>query len=296
MTVPTQLEKTAAFLKKFAAEEPGFLAGLANKGMWGADGPFTQPAPGVTQQELIAANAARANDPEAMGDAATKSVTDDVSKALNAAQISGKPLPQSEIDRLNTSYGTGGKPLVAGKEAPGMVSNYLSALARGHVGTVAATGAAALLAGVLTYNMLKKKSKGNITQMPGQRKVADMPDPDEPTSEQRNAARPAEAAKNAPKPPGYMARAGSALKGLAKSKAAIPTAIVAALGGGAALGHSLASPTSKADLSGGKTWAGKNLSVSSGNDIGDAAIGVGAAGLGALGLYQLYKKIRGSDE
>jgi hypothetical protein len=257
--VPTQLEKTAAFLKKISASATDVLKdpqALYPGSM--APGEGVTPVPGT---QLRAGEGVRSLPPVK---------PDQRQLSLLDAAESRKPKPPGMLDR-------------AGK----LVEDHQFAAG-------AAAGATALLAGVLTYNMLKKK-QGKVTQMPGQRKVANMPDPDEPTSEERNAARQAEAAKNAPKPPGRLARGATAVKNFAKSKGGIATGLglltAGAGAGGYALGGDEGSPL---DASGGKTWAGKTLGVSTGSDIGDAAAGAGIAGLGALGVYKLYKMLRGN--
>lgn len=168
-------------------------------------------------------------------------------------------------------------PAEAAAKPPGMVSRALSAV-KEHPVAAAATGGAALLAGVLTYNMLKKK-KGV------QRKVAFDPAHDNADLQGASPAQPApRKSVDVAKTPG---KAGKAMK------AAIPAAIAATAGGAAgATGATLAAPAAPLDASKGGTWAGKNLGVSTGSDVGDAAAGAALATVGAAGLYQLYKKIR----
>jgi len=203
--VPTQLEKTAAFLKKIGAE--------------GTPSEVAAPAPPAAPP---------------------------VAPAQTVAQR-----------RLGVSTGS-------------------------NLGDAGVAGAAALLAGVLTYNMLKKKKGGKVTRMP-LRKAA-MEDNVDLTGSSPASPAPRKSVV-VPKDP---SKAGKAMR------TAVPAAVAALIsgGGGAALGSTLASAP-PLDASGGKTWAGKNLGVSTGNDVGDAAVGAGIVGLGAAGLYQLYKKIRG---
>lgn len=252
--MPTQLEKTAAFLKKMAAE------GVLNKGLWGPDAPFQQPAPAPSADEL----ATKLNDLSASPDTDQRALAENVQKGVLAKGTDS-----------DAARSAAGGLLGIKKEAPGFLSNVGAGLARGHVGTVAATGAAALLAGVLTYNMLKKKSKGNVTQMP-----------------LRKAAQTAPAA-------GMFAKIKDAAKGAyGKAKGVVeknPKTTAATLGaaGGAAVTQGVNSA-----VGGEKNLAekaGLPASFTTGSTGGDLAVAGGAAALGTLGLIALYKKLRGQS-
>lgn len=258
--MPTQLEKTAAFLKKIAAD-----GSVLNKGLWGADAPFQQPAPGYTQQEVVDAIKKMETDK-------SPDVQDSIARARQSIVEGGGADRPGVADTAAARLG------LKGKEAPGLMSNIGAGLARGHVGTVAATGAAALLAGVLTYNMLKKKSKGKITQMPGQRKAAQV------ASVGGTIARGMSKAKDAVK--GAFGK----VKGTVEAN---PRAAAAAAGaaGGAALTQG-----ANAALGGEKNLAeqvGLPAGLTTGSKGGDLAVAGGAAALGTAGPIALYKKLRG---
>lgn len=272
--MPTQLEKTAAFLKKMAAE--GILdSNWGGLGDQSTAGPFKQPAPAPTADEIASRHQeiAGSHDPD------QKALAANLQKGLLSGGMDNEGTRRAAGDMMGIK-----------KDAPGMLDNYAAALKRGHTGAVAGTaaaGAAALLAGVLTYNMLKKKKGGKITQMP-MRKAAYDPAHDNVDLEGSSPAQPkARDSVKVTKAPSKAA------KGV---KAGLPAAAAALVGGGGgfALGKGTSDKGTGADLSGGKTWAGKNLGASTGSDVGDAAVGVGAAALGGAALYQLYKKIRGA--
>lgn len=280
--MPTQTEKTVAFLNKMAAEEPGFmdrLGGLANKGLWGADGSFQQPAPAATEADVRAANDARAK--TMLG-----GKVDDGGMTQEVYQQLQKDNSPANVARLNQNYGIGGKPLVAPKEAPGFLSNLGAAYGRGHAGTIAATGAAALLAGVLTYNMLKKKK--NVKTADEFSTVGDLPEEDVK-----------------PIPKGYTStpdskpgKTPSRAAGMAR-KAALPAGLLAtgiAVGAG---GNEMLSNRG-ADAAAPEAPIGTNIglpaSMTTGSKGGDIAVGAGVAALGAFGIYKLYKALRGGGE
>ncbi len=268
--MPTQLEKTAAFLKKMAAE-----GSIIDKGLWGPDAPFQQPAPSVSQQELMDAASVGSRGPNAPNAGNSQNIIDQLTKAQTAA--AGKGVAQSELDRINDNYGPEtGKPAVAAKEPPGFMSNVRAGLERGHVGTVAGVGAATLLAGVLTYNMLKKKKGGKITQMPGQRKAASVWG-----SVKGLGTKAKDAAKGA-----Y----GKA-KGVVESHPKSTAAAAGAVGGGAAVGAANLATGGEKNLA---EQVGLPASVTTGSKGGDLAVAGGAVALGTAGLIALYKKLRGS--
>lgn len=106
------------------------------------DDPKPAEAPGLLGQYWDEAKSMAGSAGGAIADAA-QAGADKLHGLFSNAQTG--PATKAEID--------------ARKSDPGMLSNYWNKLKSGDTATVAGTGAAALLAAVLTHNLLKKRSK-----------------------------------------------------------------------------------------------------------------------------------------
>jgi hypothetical protein len=256
--VSTKLEKTAQFLKKVAAEG----GSIWNKSLYGGpEAPFQQPS--HYPAEVIHRLLAEADKlPEGSDEAAAAA---SARQAITEAGGMHK-LDQAGIDRIAVRAGAS----PADKNTPGFWSNYRAAMGRGHLGATAATvgiGAAAVLAGVLTYNALKKKRTQTKTAGLFSFRRSNSPNAQGPA--------PTRAAERTQK-----------VRDLVGKK--VRNAALLAGGGGAlagtAAGAALASP--------GDTVAGGHGLPTTGSNLGDAAVLAGGLGLGGAGLYALYRSLR----
>ena len=133
--MPTQIEKTAAFLKKIAQEmpapgdAPAFPVGPVGQEREGGQGTRPPPPP---------AAAAAPKDPSFMD-------------RLGGLWDKGGELAGTSL------WGENQGKVMPFDQGKGFMGNLGAAFQRGHAGTVATAGATALLAGILAVNALKKR-------------------------------------------------------------------------------------------------------------------------------------------
>lgn len=78
---------------------------------------------------------------------------------LDKGEAAGKAVGDRAADPFKGALGTDPNTLPAKKPESGVLEGYWNKLKSGDTATVAGTGAAALLAAVLTHNLLKKRGK-----------------------------------------------------------------------------------------------------------------------------------------